>query len=40
MNLQDLKLKQSDMSFVDELGRHIQKLIDNANKGDIIELPP
>lgn len=39
LNLSDFKLKQSDRSFVDQLGKHIQKLIDNASKGDVIELP-
>ncbi len=35
----NLKFKQNDISISDELGRHIQKLIDNAKRGDEIELP-
>lgn len=35
----EFKLRQSDISFTDELGRQIQKLIDNAAIGEIIELP-
>lgn len=38
-NISEIKFKQSDISYVDELGRHIQKLIDNSKRGDIIELP-
>jgi hypothetical protein len=38
-NMSEIKFKQSDLSYVDELGRHIQKLIDNSKRGDIIELP-
>ena len=38
-NISEIKFKQSDLSYVDELGRHIQKLIDNSKRGDLIELP-
>ena len=38
-NISEIKFKQSDLSYVDELGRHIQKLIDNAKRGDLLELP-
>ena len=39
VNPSDFKLKQSDHSYYDELGRHIQKIIDNSKRGDVIELP-